>query len=214
MGAVSEGSPVEALMRRAAVMPILTIDDAASAVPLARALLAGGLPVMEVTLRTPAALDAIRRIAGEVPEAELGAGTVLTPADFEAALEAGAAFIVTPGLTERLIRAMAGAEVPLLPGVATASEVMRALDAGLDHLKFFPAEAAGGATAIAALAGPFPQARFCPTGGINAQNAPSYFALPNVLCVGGAWVAPREAIRDADWGRVTALARGAAALRS
>jgi len=213
VGAVSEASPEDALMRRAAVIPILTIEDAANAVPLARALVAGGLPVMEVTLRTPAALEAIRRIVGEVPDAELGAGTILTPADFEAALKAGARFVVTPGLTERLLRAMAGAPVPLLPGVATASEVMRALDAGMTHLKFFPAEAVGGAPAIAALAGPFGQARFCPTGGINARNAPSYFALPNVLCVGGAWVAPPDAIRDGDWDRITGLAREAAALR-
>lgn len=202
-----------ALMRRRPVIPILTVEAADQAVPLAKALVAGGLDVMEVTLRTPAASDAIAAIAREVPEALIGAGTVLSRQDLRTALAAGARFIVTPGLTDGLLDALSAAGTPLLPGVATASEVMRGLDAGLTAFKFFPAEAAGGAPTLAALAGPFAAVKFCPTGGVNAANAADYLALANVLCVGGSWVAPADAIRAGDWGKITALAREAAALK-
>lgn len=212
MGAVTAARGAEALMRRGPVIPILTIEDAGKAAPLARALAAGGLEVMEVTLRTPAALAAIRRIADEVPDVALGAGTILNGRDYDAAVAAGARFIVTPGLTDALIRVAMDGPVPLLAGVATASELMRGLDAGLTHFKFFPAEAAGGAPVLAAFQGPFAAARFCPTGGVNAKNAPAYLALANVVCVGGAWVAPARAIEAGDWAAITALAREAAAL--
>lgn len=212
MGAVSEPLDADALMGRRPVIPILTIENAEHAVPLARALAQGGLDVMEVTLRTPAALAAIASIAAEVPEVVVGAGTVLNRDDLARALDAGARFIVTPGLTKDLLAALLDCTVPLLPGVATASELMRGLDAGLTRFKFFPAEAAGGASVLAAFAGPFAMARFCPTGGLNARNAPAYLALPNVLCVGGAWVAPPAAIRAGDWAAITRLAREAAAL--
>jgi len=205
---------VDALMRRRPVIPILTVEAAEHAVPLARALAAGGLDVMEVTLRTPAALEAIAAIASEVPEVVVGAGTILNRGDLARALDAGARFIVTPGLTDDLIAALVDANLPLLPGVATASELMRGLAAGLTHFKFFPAEAAGGAPVLAAFLGPFATARFCPTGGLNAGNAAGYLSLANVLCVGGAWVAPPAAIRAGDWGAITALAREGAALRS
>jgi 2-dehydro-3-deoxyphosphogluconate aldolase/(4S)-4-hydroxy-2-oxoglutarate aldolase len=204
---------VSELMGLAPVIPVLTIEHADQAVPLARALVGGGLRALEVTLRTPAALEAIRRIVGEVPEAVVGAGTVLNGRDFEQALEAGARFIVSPGLTRALVDAADGAPAPLLPGVATASELMRGLDAGYGCFKFFPAETSGGAAALKALHGPFATARFCPTGGVNAANAPAYLALPNVACVGGAWVAPKEAIEAGQWSAIAALAKAAAALR-
>ncbi len=213
MGAVSGPIDADALMRRRPVIPILTIEAVEHAVPLARALAAGGLDVMEVTLRTPAALEAIASIARDAAEVVIGAGTVLNRDDLARALDAGARFIVTPGLTDGLIEALLDASVPLLPGVATASELMRGLDAGLTHFKFFPAEAAGGAPVLAAFQGPFAAARFCPTGGLNAGNAVAYLKLANVLCVGGAWVAPPAAIRAGDWAAITALAREAAALQ-
>jgi 2-dehydro-3-deoxyphosphogluconate aldolase / (4S)-4-hydroxy-2-oxoglutarate aldolase len=213
VGAVSGSLDANALMRRRPVIPILTIEAAEHAVPLARALAAGGLDVMEVTLRTPAALKAIAGIRRDVPEVVIGAGTVLNRDDLARALDAGARFIVTPGLTDDLIVALLDAGAPLLPGVATASDLMRGLDAGLTHFKFFPAEAAGGAPVLAAFQAPFAAARFCPTGGLNAGNARAYLTLPNVLCVGGAWVAPPAAIRGGDWATITALAREAASLR-
>jgi 2-dehydro-3-deoxyphosphogluconate aldolase/(4S)-4-hydroxy-2-oxoglutarate aldolase len=202
---------LEAWLKLAPVVPVLTIDRAEDAVPLARALVAGGLPVLEVTLRTGAALEAIRRIAGEVEGAVPAAGTVLTAAQRTEAARAGAKLAVSPGLTAALAEP---GEVPLLPGVATASEVMSGLDADLSLFKLFPATAVGGAALLRALAAPLPQARFCPTGGINAANEPDFLSQPNVVCVGGAWVAPAEAIRDGDWDRITALAREAAALQS
>jgi 2-dehydro-3-deoxyphosphogluconate aldolase/(4S)-4-hydroxy-2-oxoglutarate aldolase len=212
VGAVSDPFGADALMRRRPVIPILTIEAVEHAVPLARALAAGGLDVMEVTLRTPVAQQAIARIAAEAADVVLGAGTVLNRGDLARALDAGARFIVTPGLTDDLIAALADAAIPALPGVATASELMRGLDAGLTHFKFFPAEAAGGAAVLAAFQGPFATARFCPTGGLSAKNAPTYLALANVLCVGGAWVAPPALIRAGDWAAITSLAREAAAL--
>ncbi|GGO80147.1 bifunctional 4-hydroxy-2-oxoglutarate aldolase/2-dehydro-3-deoxy-phosphogluconate aldolase [Wenjunlia tyrosinilytica] len=197
----------------APVIPVVVLEDAADAVPLARALVAGGLPAIEVTLRTPVALDGIRAIASEVPDAVVGAGTVLTPEQVEAVVAAGSRFMVSPGWTPRLLDAMAGSGVPYLPGVSTASEVMALLERGVREMKFFPAEAAGGTSYLNSLASPLPQARFCPTGGINAWLAPSYLGLPNVGCVGGTWMLPGEALAAKDWAVVERLAREAAALR-
>ncbi|HKT53453.1 MAG TPA: bifunctional 4-hydroxy-2-oxoglutarate aldolase/2-dehydro-3-deoxy-phosphogluconate aldolase [Caulobacteraceae bacterium] len=207
-----EAFDVETVMGLGPVIPVLTIERADHAVPLARALVVGGLRALEVTLRTPAALEAIQRIATEVPEAVVGAGTVLNGRDFDQALEAGARFIVSPGVTRTLINAADGAAAPLLPGVATASELMRGLDAGYTRFKFFPAESSGGTAALKALQGPFAAARFCPTGGINAANAPTYLALSNVACVGGAWVAPKDAIEAGQWALITSLAKTASML--
>jgi len=179
-----------AVMALAPVIPVIVIDDPAQARPLAEALVAGGLRALEVTLRTPAALEAIGEMA-KVEGAMVGAGTVLNEAQLAGAIGAGARFIVSPGLTEPLAKAAIAADVPFLPGVATASDIMRGLDLGLDHFKYFPAEANGGIAALKALAGPFHQARFCPTGGINAKSAPDWLALPEVLCVGGSWMVPR-----------------------
>ncbi|MFB7589218.1 bifunctional 4-hydroxy-2-oxoglutarate aldolase/2-dehydro-3-deoxy-phosphogluconate aldolase [Streptomyces sp. NPDC056169] len=196
------------------VVPVVVIEDAADAVPLARALVAGGLPLIEVTLRTPAALDAVRAIAAEVPEAVVGAGTVVSPAGVADAVGAGARFLVSPGWTERLLDAMRESGVPFLPGVSTTSEVVALLERGVRDMKFFPAEAVGGVPYLKSLAGPLPQARFCPTGGISLASAPAYLSLPNVGCVGGTWMLPPDALAARDWARVEALARGAAGLRT
>ncbi|MFF0426783.1 bifunctional 4-hydroxy-2-oxoglutarate aldolase/2-dehydro-3-deoxy-phosphogluconate aldolase [Streptomyces sp. NPDC004520] len=196
------------------VVPVVVIDDAADAVPLARALVAGGLPLIEVTLRTPAALDALRAITAEVPEAVVGAGTVVSAAGVVDAVGAGARFLVGPGWTERLLGAMRDSGVPFLPGVSTASEVVALLERGVRDMKFFPAEAAGGIPYLKSLAGPLPRARFCPTGGVSPASAPAYLALPNVGCVGGTWMLPPDALAARDWARVEELARGAAALRT
>ncbi|WP_406057884.1 bifunctional 4-hydroxy-2-oxoglutarate aldolase/2-dehydro-3-deoxy-phosphogluconate aldolase [Streptomyces sp. NBC_01077] len=195
------------------VVPVVVIDDAADAVPLARALVAGGLPLVEVTLRTPAALDAVRAIAAEVPDAVVGAGTVVSAAGVADAVGAGARFLVSPGWTERLLGAMRESGVPFLPGVSTTSEVVALLEQGVEEMKFFPAEAAGGIPYLKSLAGPLPQARFCPTGGVSLASAPGYLALPNVGCVGGTWMLPSDAVAARDWARVETLAREAAALR-
>ena len=194
------------------VVPVVVVDDLAHAVPLARALVAGGLPVVELTLRTPVALDAIRAIADEVPEILLGAGTVCTPAQAEAARAAGARFLVSPGATPRLLEAMLATGLPFLPGTATVSEVLTVLEAGISEMKFFPAEASGGAAYLRSIASPVPAARFCPTGGITAASAATYLALPNVGCVGGSWLTPADALAAGDWARVEALAREAATL--
>ncbi|MEU5462443.1 bifunctional 4-hydroxy-2-oxoglutarate aldolase/2-dehydro-3-deoxy-phosphogluconate aldolase [Streptomyces althioticus] len=196
----------------APVVPVVVVEDAADAVPLARALVAGGLPAIEVTLRTPAAPDAIRAIAAEVPDAVVGAGTVLTPEQVTDAVTAGARFLVSPGCTDTLLTAMRAAGVPFLPGVSTASEVMALLERGVREMKFFPARAAGGTAYLKSLAGPLPEARFCPTGGIGPDTAPDYLALPNVGCVGGSWMLPEDAVAARDWARVERLAREAAAL--
>jgi 2-dehydro-3-deoxyphosphogluconate aldolase/(4S)-4-hydroxy-2-oxoglutarate aldolase len=201
------------ILSAAPVVPVLTVEDWTSAVPLARALVAGGLPAIEITLRTPAALKAIRAVAAEVEGALAGAGTVLSRAQLEEAAEAGARFAVSPGASPGLLAAAAGSALPLLPGAATASEAMALLELGYSLQKFFPAEAAGGPAVLKALAAPLPGVRFCPTGGIDAKNARAYLSLPNVVCVGGSWVAPREAVETSDWGRIEALAREAAALR-
>ncbi|MFD8818941.1 bifunctional 4-hydroxy-2-oxoglutarate aldolase/2-dehydro-3-deoxy-phosphogluconate aldolase, partial [Streptomyces sp. NPDC059627] len=178
------------LLDLAPVVPVVVIEDAADAVPLARALVAGGLPVIEVTLRTPAALDAVRAVAGAVPEAVVGAGTVLTPDQVTECVAAGARFLVSPGWTDGLLAAMAASGVPYLPGVSTASEVVALLERGVREMKFFPAQAAGGTAYLRSLAGPLPQARFCPTGGIGPDNAPEYLAHPTVGCDGGTWIVP------------------------
>ena len=200
------------LLSRVPVVPVVVVDDPAHAVPVARALVAGGLPVIELTLRTPVALDAIRAIASEVPEILVGAGTIVTPGQAKEALDAGAQFLVSPGSTPSLLGAMADTGLPFLPGTATVSEVLAVLEAGHTELKFFPAEASGGAAFLKSVAAPVPAARFCPTGGITAATAPSYLALPNVGCVGGSWLTPADALASGDWGRVTELARAAAAL--
>lgn len=196
----------------APIVPVLVIDDAASARPLAEALVAGGLPALEVTLRTPAALDAIRAMA-EVPGGYVGAGTLITPEDVHAAKEAGATFGVSPGATDELLAACETEGLPLLPGAATASEAMRLLARGYDMLKFFPAEASGGAPALKAISAPLPQISFCPTGGVRPDNATSYLSLGNVVCAGGSWVAPKALVTDRKWDEIEALAREAAQLR-
>ncbi|MFF8604947.1 bifunctional 4-hydroxy-2-oxoglutarate aldolase/2-dehydro-3-deoxy-phosphogluconate aldolase [Streptomyces sp. NPDC015346] len=198
----------------APVVPVVVVEDAADAVPLARALVAGGLPAIEVTLRTPAALDAIRAIAAEVPDAVVGAGTVISAAAVSAAVAAGAGFLVSPGWTAGLLDAMKASGVPFLPGVSTTSEVVALLERGVAEMKFFPAEAAGGVPYLKSLSGPLPQARFCPTGGISLDSAPSYLSLPNVGCVGGTWMLPADALAARDWPRVGSLAREAAGLRA
>lgn len=202
------------LLDIAPVVPVVVLADPADAVPLARALVAGGLPAIEVTLRTPAALDAIRAIAGEVPDAVVGAGTVITPAQVSDCVAAGARFLVSPGWTDVLLEAMRESGLPFLPGVSTTSEVVALLERGVREMKFFPAEAAGGTAYLKSLAGPLPGARFCPTGGIGPGNAAEYLSLPNVGCVGGTWMLPADAIATRDWGRVETLAREAAALRT
>jgi 2-dehydro-3-deoxyphosphogluconate aldolase/(4S)-4-hydroxy-2-oxoglutarate aldolase len=203
---------MEEILGLAPVMPVVTIADVAQAVPLARALAAGGLPAIEVTLRTHAALEAIRAIAAEVPEALPGVGTALTPKDLEDAARAGARFALSPGATPTMLDAGLTSPLPYLPAIATPSELMAAAERGYSAFKFFPAAACGGPAALKALAGPFPAARFCPTGGIDAATAPAYLALSNVLCVGGSWVAPAGAIARGDFAEVERLARAAAKL--
>ncbi|MDO5528776.1 MAG: bifunctional 4-hydroxy-2-oxoglutarate aldolase/2-dehydro-3-deoxy-phosphogluconate aldolase [Paracoccus sp. (in: a-proteobacteria)] len=200
------------LCQLAPVIPVIVIGDAARAEGLARALVAGGLPVLEVTLRTEGALEAISRMA-RIEGGYVGAGTVLTPDDARRAKDAGARFAVAPGLTETLAQACAEIELPLLPGAVTASEIMRAAEMGYDMLKFFPAETSGGAGALKALSGPLPKMRFCPTGGVTPQNAPGYLSLPNVVCVGGSWLAPESALASEDWAGIEERARAASALR-
>ena len=193
---------------RAPVIPVLVLDDVAHARPLAEALVAGGLPALEVTLRTPAALDCIRAMA-EVEGGIVGAGTLLTPADVKAAKAAGARFGVSPGATETLVQACIDAELPLLPGAATATEAMVLLEMGYDMMKFFPAEASGGAPALKAIGAPIPQISFCPTGGVSLANKADYLSLPNVSVVGGSWVAPKDRMVAGDWAAIENLAREA-----
>ncbi|MFT4148919.1 MAG: bifunctional 4-hydroxy-2-oxoglutarate aldolase/2-dehydro-3-deoxy-phosphogluconate aldolase [Paracoccaceae bacterium] len=200
------------ICRLAPVVPVLILEDLAHAAPLARALVKGGLPALEVTLRTPVALDAIRAMA-EVPGGVVGAGTLLKPADVKAAKAAGATFGVSPGATEALIDACCEHDLPLLAGTATATEVMALLEKGYTTAKFFPAETSGGAPALKAFASPLPQMRFCPTGGISMRNVADYLALPNVVCVGGSWVAPKDLMAAGEWDRITTLAAEAARLK-
>ena len=201
----------ERLCRLAPIIPVLVVDDATIARPLAEALVAGGLPVLEVTLRTPAALDVIREMA-KVEGGVVGAGTLLTPEDVQNAVAAGARFGVSPGATDTLLDACEAADLPLLPGAATASEAMALLERGYSVQKFFPAEANGGAPALKAIGAPIPQVRFCPTGGVSLKNAPDYLGLSNVLCAGGSWVAPKDLVTKGDWKAIEELAREAARL--
>ena len=204
---------IRSVLAASPVMPVIVLEDVAHAVPLARALVAGGIRVLEVTLRTSVALDCMRAIAAEVPDALLGAGTVLTPADLDAAAKAGATFAISPGASPALLDAARNGQIPFLPGVMTPSDVMTAMDTGLDTFKLFPAAQAGGMGMLKALGGPFPQLRFCPTGGIDAASAPAFLALPNVACVGGSWLCPSDLVRAGDWDGITAIARAASALR-
>jgi 2-dehydro-3-deoxyphosphogluconate aldolase/(4S)-4-hydroxy-2-oxoglutarate aldolase len=201
------------LVSHGPVIPVIVIQRVADAVPLARALVAGGVKVLEITLRTPVALDCMRAIAAAVPEAVVGAGTIRSVADAQAALDAGCRFGVSPGYARDIGRACRDIGLPLLPGVATASEVMAASADGYDFLKFFPATAAGGIPMLKALAGPFADVLFCPTGGITLQTAPQFLSLPNVRVCGGSWLTPQDAVDAQDWARITALARAASALR-
>ena len=209
---------VDEMLQQAPVVPVLAVADLDDAIPLAQALVAAGLPVLEITLRTPGALEVIRRMR-DVPGAIVGAGTVLTPADLAAVQAAGAAFAISPGGTDALYAAAAlngaglSGAIPLLPGIATASELMRGLEHGYKRFKFFPAESSGGIAALKSFAGPFVHVKFCPTGGIDAAKAPSYLALPNVITVGGSWMVPNDALAAKDWARIGALAKEAAALR-
>ncbi len=197
----------------APIVPVLVVDDAATARPLADALIAGGLPALEVTLRTPAALEAIRAMA-EAPGGHVGAGTLVTPDDVRAAKAAGATFGVSPGATDELLAACEAEGLPLLPGAATASEAMRLLERGYDMMKFFPAEASGGAPALKAIGAPLPQISFCPTGGVSPSNAQDYLSLGNVVCAGGSWVAPKDLVAAGNWNSIEQLARDAAGLES
>ncbi|MDR6433759.1 2-dehydro-3-deoxy-phosphogluconate aldolase [Brucella pseudogrignonensis] len=196
------------------VIPVLLIDKAEHAVPLARALAKGGLPAIEITLRTPAALDAIRAVASEVPEAIVGAGTILNAKQYEEAAKAGSRFIVSPGATKYILAAADDSDVPLLPAAITPSEMLALREEGYTHLKFFPAEQAGGAPFLKALSSPLAGLTFCPTGGVSLANAKTYLSLPNVVCVGGSWVAPKELLEAGDWDGITKLAAEAAALKA
>ena len=201
------------VMQDAPVIPVIVLNDVAHAVPMARALVEGGIRMLEVTLRTPQALACIEAIARAVPEAVVGAGTLRSKADAQAAANAGARFAVSPGYTSALGAACRDLGLPLLPGVATGGEIMAAQEDGFSALKFFPAMQAGGSAMLKAWSGPFFDAKFCPTGGISLQNAPEFLALPNVLCVGGSWLVPADALVQGDWARITTLARQAVALR-
>ncbi|MGP9801009.1 bifunctional 4-hydroxy-2-oxoglutarate aldolase/2-dehydro-3-deoxy-phosphogluconate aldolase [Rheinheimera sp. NSM] len=201
----------DTLFAQGPVVPVIVIKDLADAVPMAKALLAGGIKVLEVTLRTPVALDAIRLLAQEVPDAIVGAGTVTTAAQLQQVVEAGAKFAISPGLTRELLQAGKDAAIPLIPGIASISELMEGTGLGYTHFKFFPAEAAGGVKTLKSIHGPFADIRFCPTGGINESNFRDYLALPNVKCVGGSWIVPDEAVAAKDWAKITQLCQTAVA---
>lgn len=201
----------EQILKSGPVVPVIVINKLEHAVPLAKALVAGGVRVLEVTLRTACAMDAIKAIAKEVPDAIIGAGTVLNPEQLAEVTAAGAQFAISPGLTEALLKAANAGSIPLIPGISTVSELMLGLDAGLREFKFFPAEANGGVKALQAIAGPFPQVRFCPTGGITPNNYRDYLALNSVLCIGGSWLVPADALESGDYARITQLAKEAVA---
>jgi 2-dehydro-3-deoxyphosphogluconate aldolase/(4S)-4-hydroxy-2-oxoglutarate aldolase len=201
------------LLELSPVMPVVVISDLEDAVPTARALLAGGIGVIELTLRTPVALEAIARVAAEVPGIVIGAGTITSPDQAKQAADAGAAFLVTPGVTERVLDAAFDTGLPFLPGASTVSEAMRLAERGLTALKFFPAEASGGLAYLSSIGGPLPGLKFCPTGGISVKTAPDYLALANVGCIGGSWLTPKDALKAKDFAHVETLAREAAALR-
>lgn len=204
---------LDEIVAATSVMPVMVIDRIEDAVPLAEALVAGGIRVLEITLRTQAGLDAVKRIKQEVPGAIVGVGTISTPRLLEASIEAGAAFGVSPGTPPALLKAICESGLPFFPGVATMTEVMQVMDAGLTVMKFFPAVAAGGIKMLESFAGPFPQVEFCPTGGINAANAGEFFKLKNVVCVGGSWLTPKNLVAEGDWAGITRLASEAAALK-
>lgn len=210
---MTDNRDIDAILALSPVLPIMTVEDAAAAPDLARALLAGGVRAAEVTLRTPAALEAMAAMKRAAPDMMVGAGTLLTPDDVRRAEDAGADFLVTPGAAPRLIDALLATGLPLLPGAATGSEILALLERGVKRIKFFPAEQAGGPAWLAAMHGPFPQVRFCPTGGITRDLAPVYLKLANVACVGGSWVAPAKAIAACDWAAIEVNARAASALR-
>jgi 2-dehydro-3-deoxyphosphogluconate aldolase/(4S)-4-hydroxy-2-oxoglutarate aldolase len=205
MTAVPKQQRIAALFEQAVVIPVLTIEKVEHAVPLAKALAAGGVRTLEVTLRTDAAVAAAKAIIAEVPDAIVGIGTILNPDDVARARALGAKFGISPGLTPELLKAAAASDLPFAPGIATASELMQALAAGFDVVKFFPAEQSGGIKTLRALAGPFPNVRFCPTGGIGEANAATWLAEPNVLCVGGSWLCPAADIRNGNWAGITAM---------
>lgn len=199
----------EQILTQGPVVPVIVIQKLEDAVPLAKALIAGGIRVLEVTLRTPCAVDAIRKIAQEVPDAIVGAGTVINEQQLKDVTDAGAQFIISPGITESLLKAAVANNVPLIPGISTVSELMLGMSYGLTEFKFFPAEANGGVKALQAIAGPFAQVRFCPTGGITPNNYRDYLALKSVLCVGGSWLLPADAIANGEWDKITELAKQA-----
>lgn len=201
----------EQILTTGPVVPVIVINKLEHAVPMAKALVAGGVRVLEVTLRTPVAMDALRAMIKEVPEAIVGAGTVINTQQLKEVTDAGAQFVISPGLTEPLLKAAVEGPVPLIPGISTVSELMVGMDYGLREFKFFPAEANGGVKALAAIGGPFPQVRFCPTGGISPANYRDYLALKSVLCIGGSWLVPNDALESGDWDRITQLAREAVA---
>lgn len=204
---------IDQILKVAPVVPVMVVERIEDAVPLAKALYAGGLKVLEITLRTPCALDAITAMVEALPDdAVIGAGTIITPKDLEAAIKAGSTFLVSPGTTPALIEAAKGNPIPLLAGVATPTEAMNLYVQGFTHQKFFPAEAAGGVPMLKSIGGPLPQITFCPTGGIDLARAPSYLALPNVACVGGTWMAPKELMKAGRWDEIERLAREAASL--
>ncbi len=204
---------IKKIMTTSPVIPVMVINQLEQAVPLARALVAGGLKVLEITLRTPVALEAIRSIKAEVPDAIVGAGTIINTQTLQQALNAGAEFIVSPGVTDEMLEAALASGVPILPGVVTPSEVMRLLEKGITAMKFFPAEAAGGIPMLKSIGGPLPQVTFCPTGGVTPKNAPDYLALNNVACVGGSWMAPAELVDAGNWAEITRRASEATALK-
>lgn len=212
LDSVRHSAQVDAVFALAPVIPVITIEHIDDALPLARALADNGLPVLEITLRTACAVDAIALLARELPQACVGSGTVLNARDLDAVTQAGARFAISPGATDTLYREAANGPIPLIPGIATASELMRGLEHGWQRFKFFPAESSGGVAALKGFGGPFAQVRFCPTGGIDAAKAPTYLSLPNVACVGGSWMLPADALKARDWDRIGGLAREAAAL--
>lgn len=201
----------EQVLATGPVVPVIVINKLEHAVPMAKALVAGGVRVLEVTLRTPVAMDALRAIIRDVPEAITGAGTVINAQQLQEVTDAGAQFVISPGLTDSLLKAAVEGPVPLIPGISTVSELMSGMEHGLREFKFFPAEANGGIKALSAIAGPFPQVRFCPTGGITPANYRDYLALKSVLCIGGSWLVPEDALHSGDWARITQLAREAVA---
>ncbi len=208
----SKHNAIRAVVNASPVMPVMVIKELASAIPLANTLLRGGINTLEITLRTPCALEAIAKIKKAFPNAIVGAGTIITPGDIDNAVSAGADFLVSPGTSAKLLDALKHTDTPALPGVSSPSEAMRLYEEGFDHLKFFPAEAAGGVAMLKSINGPLPNLTFCPTGGITTNNAPNYLALPNVRCVGGSWLAPESLIVEERWDEISELARQAAVL--